>query len=80
MRCWACRSSLPRVCQPYASTGRASGEQGVTRPPFVRRRLERRDEATEALTEAKEVRPSRTVHGLSKPSSMRMQNCRAWAA
>ena len=49
-----------------ASTGQASGEQGMTRPLFVRRRLERRDDATEALEEAKEVRASRAVHGLSK--------------
>lgn len=49
-----------------ASTWHASGEQGVTRPTFVRRRLERRDEATEALVEAKEVRASRAFHGLSK--------------
>ena len=38
----------------------------MTRPPFVRRRLERRDDATEALEEAKEVRLSRAIHGLSK--------------
>lgn len=38
----------------------------MTRPPFVRRRLERRDDATEALEEAKEVRASRAVRGLSK--------------
>ena len=58
---------VPASCV-FASvmTERASGEQGMTRLPCVGHRLGRRDEATEALEEAKEVRPSKALHGLSE--------------
>ena len=47
-----------------ALTERACSEQGATRLAFVGCRLERRDDATEALEEAKEVRHPRPVNCL----------------